>query len=122
MDIALALGLIVLLVLVLASGFWIGMSLLAVGLVTMLFVSPRPVGDSMVLTIWGSSSSWTLTALPLFLWMGEILFRTRLSDNMFQGLSPWFNRLPGRLLYVNVSGSAIFATVSGSSAATCATI
>jgi tripartite ATP-independent transporter DctM subunit len=122
MDIALALGLIVLLVLVLASGFWIGMSLLAVGLVTMLFVSPRPVGDSMVLTIWGSSSSWTLTALPLFLWMGEILFRTRLSDNMFQGLSPWFNRLPGRLLHVNVIGSAIFAAVSGSSAATCATI
>ena len=122
MDIVLALGLIVLLVVILASGFWIGMSLLAVGLVTMLFVSPRPVGDSMVLTIWGSSSSWTLTALPLFLWMGEILFRTNLSDNMFKGLSPWFNRIPGRLLHVNVIGSAIFAAVSGSSAATCATI
>lgn len=122
MDIVLAVGLIVLLILVLASGFWIGMSLLAVGLVTMLFVSPRPVGDSMVLTIWGSSSSWTLTALPLFLWMGEILFRTNLSDNMFKGLSPWFNRVPGRLLHVNVIGSAIFAAVSGSSAATCATI
>jgi len=90
--------------------------------VTMLFVSPRPVGDSMVLTIWGSTSSWTLTALPLFLWMGEILFRTRLSENMFAGLAPWFNRLPGRLLHVNVLGSAIFAAVSGSSAATCSTI
>ena len=122
MEFSLALGLILFLVLILASGFWIGFSLLAVGLVTMLFVSPRPVGDSMVLTIWGSTSSWTLTALPLFLWMGEILFRTRLSENMFGGLAPWFNRLPGRLLHVNVLGSAIFAAVSGSSAATCSTI
>ena len=122
MEFSLALGLIFFLVLILASGFWIGFSLLAVGLVTMLFVSPRPVGDSMVLTIWGSTSSWTLTALPLFLWMGEILFRTRLSENMFAGLAPWFNRLPGRLLHVNVLGSAIFAAVSGSSAATCSTI
>jgi len=122
MEFSLALGLILFLVLILASGFWIGFSLLAVGLVTMLFVSPRPVGDSMVLTIWGSTSSWTLTALPLFLWMGEILFRTRLSENMFAGLAPWFNRLPGRLLHVNVLGSAIFAAVSGSSAATCSTI
>jgi tripartite ATP-independent transporter DctM subunit len=76
----------------------------------------------MVLTIWGHSSSWTLTALPLFLWMGEILFRTKLSEDMFRGLAPWLNRLPGRLLHVNVIGSTIFAAVSGSSAATCATI
>ena len=122
MEITLAVGLVVLLILLLATGFWIGFSLLAIGLVTMIFVSPRPVGDSMVLTIWGSTSSWTLTALPLFLWMGEILFRTRLAENMFAGLSPWFNRVPGRLLHVNVLGSAIFAAVSGSSAATCSTI
>ena len=122
MEVALAIGLIVLLVTILASGFWIGMSLLAVGMVSMMFVSPRPIGDSMMLTIWGSTSSWTLTALPLFLWMGEILFRTRLSENMFSGLAPWFNRVPGRLLHVNVLGSAIFAAVSGSSAATCSTI
>jgi tripartite ATP-independent transporter DctM subunit len=76
----------------------------------------------MVLTIWGSTSSWTLTALPLFLWMGEILFRSKLSDDMFKGLAPWLDRLPGRLLHVNVIGSTIFAAVSGSSAATCATI
>jgi C4-dicarboxylate transporter, DctM subunit len=80
------------------------------------------VGDGMALTIWGATSSWTLTALPLFLWMGEILFRTKLSEDMFKGLAPWFNRLPGRLLHVNVIGSTIFAAVSGSSAATCATI
>lgn len=122
MEIALAFGLIVLLFLVLGSGLWIGLSLLGVGLIAMEFVSSRPVGDAMSLTIWGSSSSWTLTALPLFLWMGEILFRTRLSEDLFKGLAPWVNRLPGRLLHVNVIGSTIFAAVSGSSAATCATV
>jgi tripartite ATP-independent transporter DctM subunit len=84
--------------------------------------SSRPAGDAMAVTIWGSSSSWTLTALPLFVWMGEILFRTRLSQDMFRGLAPWMQALPGRLLHVNVVGCAIFAAVSGSSAATCATI
>jgi tripartite ATP-independent transporter DctM subunit len=76
----------------------------------------------MAMTIWGSASSWTLTALPLFIWMGEILFRTRLSQDMFKGLAPWMQALPGRLLHTNVVGCAIFAAVSGSSAATCATI
>ncbi|MFT5933767.1 MAG: C4-dicarboxylate transporter DctM subunit [Hydrogenophaga sp.] len=122
MDVLLALGLVIFLFVILSSGVWIGLSLLAVGMVAMQFVSSRPVGDAMALTIWGASSSWTLTALPLFLWMGEILFRTRLSQDMFQGLAPWFNRMPGRLLHVNVIGSTIFAAVSGSSAATCATI
>ncbi|MEZ5706715.1 MAG: TRAP transporter large permease subunit [Burkholderiaceae bacterium] len=122
MDVLFALGLVIALFLILGSGVWIGMSLLAVGLMAMEFVSSRPVGDGMTLTIWGATSSWTLTALPLFLWMGEILFRTRLSEDMFKGLAPWFNRLPGRLLHVNVIGSTIFAAVSGSSAATCATI
>ena len=122
MDILLASALIVLLFVALASGLWIGLALSAVGLIAMNVATTRPVGDSMVLTIWGSTSSWTLTALPLFLWMGEILFRTKLSEDMFKGLAPWLNRLPGRLLHVNVIGSTIFAAVSGSSAATCATI
>jgi len=122
MEITLAVGLVVLLLLALGAGFWIALALLGVGLIAMEFVSSRPVGDAMVLTIWGSSSSWTLTALPLFLWMGEILFRTRLSEDMFKGLAPWLNHLPGRLLHVNVIGCTIFAAVSGSSAATCATI
>ncbi len=122
MDILIASGLVVLLFAALASGLWIGTALIAVGLVAMGLATSRPVGDSMVLTIWGSTSSWTLTALPLFLWMGEILFRTKLSEDMFKGLAPWLNRLPGRLLHVNVIGSTIFAAVSGSSAATCATI
>lgn len=122
MDIAIAFGLIVLLFAILGSGLWIGLSLLGVALLGMEFFTIRPAGDSMMLTIWGSTSNWTLTALPLFLWMGEILFRSKLSDSMFKGLAPWLNWLPGRLLHVNVVGCAIFAAISGSSAATCATI
>ena len=122
MEVILALGLIVALLIVLGSGLWIGLSLLGVAMFAMQLFTSRPVGDSMMLTIWGSTSSWTLTALPLFLWMGEILFRSRLSSDMFKGLAPWLNRLPGRLLHTNVIGCTIFAAVSGSSAATCATI
>ena len=108
--------------LVLGSGLWIGLSLLGVAVIAMEMFTQRPVGDAMLLTIWGSTSSWTLTALPLFLWMGEILFRSKLSEGLFKGLAPWLDSLPGRLLHVNVIGSTIFAAVSGSSAATCATI
>ncbi|MBI5276244.1 MAG: TRAP transporter large permease subunit [Burkholderiales bacterium] len=117
-----AIALIVLLFAVLGSGLWIGLSLLAVALVGMEFLGQRPIGDAMALTIWGSTSSWTLTALPLFLWMGEILFRSKLSDDMFKGLAPWLDWVPGRLLHTNVVGCTIFAAISGSSAATCATI
>jgi C4-dicarboxylate transporter DctM subunit len=105
-----------------AAGLWIGLGLLACGWIAMAVFTARPVGDAMVTTIWGSSSSWTLTALPMFIWMGEILFRTKLSEDMFRGLAPWMTRLPGRLLHTNVIGCTIFAAVSGSSAATCATI
>src|SRR5881396_950112 len=122
MDALITALLIVLLFAILGSGVWIGLSLLGVAWLGMQLFTSRPVGDSMMLTIWGSTSSWTLTALPLFLWMGEILFRTKLSEDMFKGLAPWLNRLPGRLLHTNVIGCTIFAAVSGSSAATCATI
>ncbi len=116
-------GLLVLsLFLILGSGVWIGLTLSGVAWIGMQLFSARPAGDAMAVTIWGSASSWTLTALPLFIWMGEILFRTRLSDDMFKGLAPWMHGLPGRLLHTNVVGSTIFAAVSGSSAATCATI
>ncbi|KQU74579.1 MULTISPECIES: TRAP transporter large permease [unclassified Rhizobacter] len=108
--------------LILGSGVWIGLTLSGVAWIGMQLFSSRPAGDAMAVTIWGSASSWTLTALPLFIWMGEILFRTRLSQDMFKGLAPWMQRLPGRLLHTNVVGCAIFAAVSGSSAATCATI
>ena len=121
-DLAVTALLIAALFLILASGVWIGLTLSGVAWIGMQLFSSRPAGDAMAVTIWGSSSSWTLTALPLFIWMGEILFRTRLSQDMFRGLAPWMQRLPGRLLHTNVVGCAIFAAVSGSSAATCATI
>ncbi|MFO7855261.1 MAG: TRAP transporter large permease subunit [Paracoccaceae bacterium] len=111
-----------LLLLLLASGFWVGMSLFAIGLVAIGLFSSAPPGPIMATTSWGQSWSWSLTALPLFIWMGEILFRTRLAEDMFAGLSPWMTRIPGRLMHVNVLGSGIFAAVSGSSAATTATI
>jgi C4-dicarboxylate transporter, DctM subunit len=114
--------LIVALFALLASGVWIGLTLAGVAWIGMQLFSSRPAGDAMAITVWGSASSWTLTALPLFVWMGEILFRTKLSESMFKGLAPWVNRLPGRLLHTNVIGCTIFAAVSGSSAATCATI
>jgi C4-dicarboxylate transporter DctM subunit len=121
-DIAITGLLIAALFLILGSGVWIGLTLSGVAWIGMQLFSSRPAGDAMAVTIWGSASSWTLTALPLFVWMGEILFRTRLSQDMFRGLAPWMQALPGRLLHVNVAGCAIFAAVSGSSAATCATI
>jgi C4-dicarboxylate transporter, DctM subunit len=114
--------LIVTLFLLLGSSVWIGLTLAGVAWIGMQLFSSRPAGDAMAVTVWGSASSWTLTALPLFIWMGEILFRTRLSESMFRGLAPWVSRLPGRLLHTNVIGCTIFAAVSGSSAATCATI
>ncbi|MBL0085695.1 MAG: TRAP transporter large permease subunit [Ideonella sp.] len=121
-DVAITALLIGALFLILGSGVWIGLTLSGVAWIGMQLFSSRPAGDAMAVTIWGSSSSWTLTALPLFIWMGEILFRTRLSNDMFRGLAPWVQALPGRLLHTNVVGCAIFAAVSGSSAATCATI
>ncbi len=106
----------------LASGVWIGLALIGVALTGMLMFTVRPAGDAMATAVWGMASSWSLTALPLFIWMGEILFRTRLSADLFRGLAPWLNRLPGRLLHVNVAGCALFAAISGSSAATVATV
>ena len=106
----------------LGSGLWVALSLLAAGMVGMVFFTDAPVGSVLATTVWGASNSWALAALPLFIWMGEILFRSRLSEDMFTGLAPWMNGLPGRLLHVNVLGCGIFAAVSGSSAATAATI
>lgn len=122
MELTIAALLIGLMLALLAGGLWIGLALMAIGILGMLGFTPRAPGDGMAVAIWGANSSWTLTALPLFLWMGEILFRTKLSEDMFKGLSPWLERLPGRLLHTNIIGCTLFAAVSGSSAATCATI
>ncbi len=106
----------------LGSGVWVGLALMGVAWVGMELFTTRPVGDTMLTTIWSSSSSWTLTALPLFIWMGEILYRTRLSEDMFRGLSPWMKSLPGGLVHTNIVGCTVFAAVSGSSAATLTTV
>lgn len=108
--------------LLLGTGLWVGLALMGVAWVGMELFTTRPVGDVMVTTIWATSSSWTLTALPLFIWMGEILYRTRLSEDMFRGLSPWLRRLPGGLVHTNIVGCTVFAAVSGSSAATLTTV
>ena len=106
----------------LGTGVWVAISMISVSAIGMMLFTSRPVGDAMATTIWGTASSWTLTALPLFVWMGEILFRTKLSKNLFEGLSPWMQKLPGGLIHVNVVGCALFAAISGSSAATVATV
>lgn len=121
-DVMVATVLVASLFVLLGTGTWIGVTLIGVAWIGMELFTARPAGDAMAVTIWGAASSWTLTALPLFLWMGEILFRTRLSEDMFKGLAPWMNRFPGRLLHTNILGCTIFAAVSGSSAATCATV
>src|SRR6188472_2790350 len=121
--ITIALILLVILTVVLGAGVWIAIALMACGYAGMLFVGGNiPPGAVLATTVWGNSASWALAALPLFIWMGEILFRTRLSEEMFRGLSPWLNWLPGRLMHVNVLACGIFGSVSGSSAATCATV
>jgi tripartite ATP-independent transporter DctM subunit len=115
--------LLIFLTVLLAGGVWIAVALLATGYVGMQFIGGGiPSGPVLATTIWGNSNSWTLAALPLFIWMGEILFRTKLSEEMFRGLAPWLNRIPGRLMHVNVLACGIFGSVSGSSAATCATV
>jgi C4-dicarboxylate transporter, DctM subunit len=106
----------------LTAGVWIGIALASVGYVAMFLLSSRPTGINFASALWSSNNSWTLTALPMFIWMGEILFRSKLSEDMFKGLAPWVQRLPGRLLHTNVFGCGIFAAISGSSAATAATI
>ncbi|RZW01400.1 MAG: TRAP transporter large permease subunit, partial [Rhodobacteraceae bacterium] len=106
----------------LGSGVWVGLALMGVAFVGMELFTTRPPGDAMITRIWGASSSWTLTALPLFIWMGEVLYRTRLSEDMFRGLSPWLARLPGGLVHTNIVGCTVFAAVSGSSAATLTTV
>ena len=117
-----SLVLLVLLLVLLVGGVWIAISLAVVAWAGLQFLTSSPPDVNLFQSFWGSSASWTLAALPLFVWMGEILYRTRLSDEMFEGLAPWLGWLPGRLMHVNILGCAIFGTVSGSSTATCATI
>ena len=122
LDIYLTIFFISVLLIFLGSGVWVGISMIGVSTIGMMMFTSRPVGDAMATTMRSMGSSWSLTALPLFVWMGEILFRTKLSENLFKGLSPWLSKLPGGLVHVNILGCAIFAAISGSSAATVATV
>jgi tripartite ATP-independent transporter DctM subunit len=121
-DIILTGALFVILLALLASGVWVAFALMIVGAVAMAVFSNAPIGPVFATTIWGAGNSFSLAALPLFIWMGEILLRSNLSADLFRGLAPWLSRWPGRLLHVNIMGCAIFAAVCGSSAATAATI
>lgn len=120
----LTLGLVTIfmLALLLGGGVWIAFALLGTGWVALTFFGSFDPGPILASDFWGASYGWDLTALPMFVWMGEILFRSGLADNMFRALAPWLNRLPGRLLHSNIIGSGLFAAVCGSSAATCATV
>jgi len=107
---------------ILAAGLWVSLSLLAIAILGLYLSGNDQIGLLFATSSWGASTSWSLTALPMFIWMGEILFRTKLSEDLFKGLSPWLGGLPGKLLHVNILSCGIFAAVSGSSAATAATI
>ena len=123
MDILTIGGILLILMLVLLSGgVWIAMTLAICGWVGQAFFTSTQPGLNLFSAFWESNASWELAALPLFIWMGEILFRTKLSQEMFTGLAPWLNRIPGRLFHTTILGCGIFGSVSGSSAATCATI
>lgn len=121
-EIYIGIILIVLLFTLLASGTWVALSLISVGIVGMILLGNDSFGLIYATSTWGAISDWSLAALPLFIWMGEILFRTRLSKDLFEGLTPWLAKVPGALLHVNILSCGIFAAVSGSSAATAATI
>ncbi|MDP9879992.1 tripartite ATP-independent transporter DctM subunit [Variovorax boronicumulans] len=114
--------LLAIMLLLLAGGVWIAMTLAIVGWVGQAFFTNTLPGKNLFSAFWESNASWELAALPLFIWMGEILFRTKLSEEMFEGLRPWLNRVPGRLMHTTILGCGVFGSVSGSSAATCATI
>jgi C4-dicarboxylate transporter DctM subunit len=121
-EVWLSVILVMALFILLGSGVWVAISLTGAGVLGLLFFSNAPAGTVLASTLWGGADSWELAALPMFIWMGEILFRSRLPEDMFAGLAPWMTKLPGRLMHVNIVGCGIFAAVSGSSAATCATI
>ena len=123
MDILVMGGMLLIIMLVLlAGGVWIAMTLAIVGWIGQAFFTNTLPGKNLFSAFWESNASWELAALPLFIWMGEILFRTKLSEEMFEGLRPWLNRIPGRLMHTTIIGCGVFGSVSGSSAATCATI
>lgn len=117
-----SLSLLGLLFLFLGSTVWVGVSLFIVGIISILLFTNNPPLTILSNILWNNTNSATMMALPLFILMGEILVRSKLSENLFKGLAPWMNFLPGRLLHINIVASGLFSAVSGSSAATTATV
>ncbi|MCL6448166.1 MAG: TRAP transporter large permease subunit [Armatimonadetes bacterium] len=123
MDIfTISIAILAFLVLFLGSTVWIGISLFIVGILAFTLFTGSPPLTILSNILWNNTSNSTMIALPLFIFMGEIFFRSNISQNMFKGLSPWMEVLPGRLIHVNIIACALFAAVSGSSAATTATV
>lgn len=108
--------------LTLGAGTWVGLSLFMTGFVGMAFFSSLPAGSNMASSVWSTLEKWEYVALPLFILMGELLYRSGVSEKLFKGLVPWLYRLPGGLLLMNIISCTLFAAVSGSSAATTATV
>jgi len=108
--------------LTLGAGVWVGFSLFIVGFIGMTLFSSLPAGSNMASSVWATVEKWEYVALPLFILMGEILYRSGISERLFKSLVPWLYRLPGGLLLMNIISCTLFAAVSGSSAATTATV
>jgi len=126
---ALIAGLVILVLvfLFLGSGTWVFAGLLLVSTTGLLILLPDSfstyrVGVVITKIMYRYASTWELAAIPMFIWMGEIIFRTDISERLFRGLAPLVDRIPGRLLHTNIAGCTLFAAVSGSSAATTATV
>jgi len=106
----------------LMSGMAVPFAITIPALVYLLLQGGLPALNSLGLVTWGSMNSFVLTTVPLFMLMAEILSASGLSNRIYGGLEKLVAKLPGGLLQTNIAGCAIFASVSGSSIATAASI
>lgn len=113
---------VLLLFALLGAGAWVGLGLMGVGIGSLELFRNLPVDRILAQTVWNGLSSPELLALPLFILMAELLFRSKFISGLFHALEPWVRNFPGGLLHTNILGCAFFALVSGSSAATTSTI
>ena len=110
--------LMVLMTVTLCLGIWIGPALIAIAIALLEGFTTRPTVRLIAQWTYNVLTTSDVVSLPLFVLMGEVLFRTRLSQSLFAGIAPWMGFLPGRLLHTTVIGCSMFAAISGSSAAT----
>ncbi len=104
----------------------IGLHVAAVMVVTALIGVVWGIGPMMLNSVgnlmWGKMNSFVLTAIPLYILMGEILVKSQIAERMYRSLTDWVQWLPGKLLHSNIAASTMFSAISGSSVATAATI